>query len=295
MLSVRVRESGGACQGRHFTSTRGTRPTVSNFGSDSRLQKSRGRRVKRSKTYTSSTVDTNDLSIDPLTVLGGQEGGDSGDVDGHADAVHGGPGGGVLVDLLVVEVLAVGDVLLAHGVVHVGLDAAGGDGVDGDLLVAAVDGHAAHEGLDGALGARVDGVLGDTLGLARDAAHEDDAAAGLEVLVGLAGHEELASGVDVEDAVKLLLGHVLEVAEGHHARVGHDDVELAKVLLGLGEHVDNLRHVRDVGLDGDRVAAHGLDLGDELVGRLGAVGVVDHHVGTTAGELESGLTAHASS
>lgn len=179
--------------------------------------------------------------------------------------------------------------------VHVGLDAAGGDGVDGDLLVAAVDGHAAHKGLNGALGARVDGVLGHALGLARDAAHEDDAAVGFEVLVGLSGHEELASRVDVEDAVELLLGHVLEVAERHDARVGHHDVELAKVLLGLGEHGDDLGHVRHVGLDGDRVAAHGLDLGDELVGCLGAVGVVDHHVGTAAGELESRLTAHASS
>ena len=43
-----------------------------------------------------------------------------------------------LVDALVVQRVAVGDVLPADGVVHVGLDAAGGDGVDGDLLVAKV-------------------------------------------------------------------------------------------------------------------------------------------------------------
>jgi hypothetical protein len=43
-----------------------------------------------------------------------------------------------LVDALVVELLAVGDVLPAHGVVHVGLDATGGDGIDSDLLVAEV-------------------------------------------------------------------------------------------------------------------------------------------------------------
>ena len=43
-----------------------------------------------------------------------------------------------LVDALVVQDVAVGDVLPADGMVHVGLDAAGGDGVDGNLLVAKV-------------------------------------------------------------------------------------------------------------------------------------------------------------
>lgn len=43
-----------------------------------------------------------------------------------------------LIDTLVVERLAVGDVLPANGVVHVGLDAAGSDRVDGNLLVTKV-------------------------------------------------------------------------------------------------------------------------------------------------------------
>jgi len=43
-----------------------------------------------------------------------------------------------LINTLVVQLVAVGDVLPADGVVHVGLDAAGSDGVDGDLLVAEV-------------------------------------------------------------------------------------------------------------------------------------------------------------
>ena len=43
-----------------------------------------------------------------------------------------------LVDTVVVELVAVGDVLPADGMVHVGLDAAGRDGVDRDLLVAKV-------------------------------------------------------------------------------------------------------------------------------------------------------------
>jgi hypothetical protein len=243
--------------------------------------------------HASGTVNADDLAVDPLAVLGSEEADDAGNVDGLTDALHGRPGLGVLVDLVVAELLSAGDVLAADLVVHVGLDAAGGDAVDGDLLVAGVDGHAAHESLDGALGARVDGVLGHALGLAGDGAHEDDAAADGQVLVGLAGDEELAAGVDAHDAVVLLLGHVLHVAEGDDARVGADDVELAEVLDGLVHHLDGLGDVADVGLDGDGVAAHLLDLLDELVGGLLGVGVVDDDLGAAAGELNGHRRANA--
>jgi hypothetical protein len=82
------------------------------------------------------------------------------------------------------------------------------------------DGHAASKGLDRALGARVDSVLGHALGLASDGSHEDDAAANLEVLVRLAGNEELSPGVDGKHTIKLLHGNILQVAERNNARVG---------------------------------------------------------------------------
>jgi hypothetical protein len=243
--------------------------------------------------HASGTVNADDLAVDPLAVLGSEEADDAGNVDGLADALHGRPGLCVLVDLVVAELLSAGDVLAADLVVHVGLDAAGRDAVDGDLLVAGVDGHAAHKGLDGALGARVDGVLGHALGLAGDGAHEDDAAADRQVLVGLPGDEELAAGVDAHDAVVLLLGHVLHVAEGDDAGVGADNVELAEVLDGLVHHLDGLGDVADVGLDGDGVAAHLLDLLDELVGGFLGVGVVDDDLGAAAGELNGHRRANA--
>jgi hypothetical protein len=43
-----------------------------------------------------------------------------------------------LIDLLVVQLAAVGDVLPADGVVHIGLDATGSDSVDSNLLVTKV-------------------------------------------------------------------------------------------------------------------------------------------------------------
>lgn len=177
--------------------------------------------------------------------------------------------------------------------VHVSLDATGGNSVDSDLLVTEVDGHAADEGLDGTLGSGVDGVLGDTLGLAGDGAHQDEAATDLEVLVGLAGDEELATGVDAEDAVELLGGDVLDMAEGDDTGVGADDVELAEDLLGLGEHLDDLVDVGDVGLDGSGVGTGLLDGLDDLLGGLGAVGVVDDDLGTTTAKLHSHLATNA--
>lgn len=232
-------------------------------------------------------------NVDPFTVLACQEADHASDVDGLADAVEWGPGAGILVDLVVGELLTTGDVLAADLVVHVGLDATRGDAVDGDLLVTAVDGHAANEGLDGTLGTGVDGVLGDTLGLAGDGSHEDDAAADLKVLVGLTGNEELPTGVDFHNAVVLLLGDVLQVAEGDNAGVGRYDVDLAEVLLGLLEELLDLADVGDVGLDGNGVAAVLLDLLDDSVGGSVGVGVVDDDLGAASTELSGHSLANA--
>jgi hypothetical protein len=48
------------------------------------------------------------------------------------------PCGGILVDLVICELFAVGDVFSADFVVHVGLDTTWSNAVDGDFLVAEV-------------------------------------------------------------------------------------------------------------------------------------------------------------
>lgn len=132
-------------------------------------------------------------------------------------------------------------------------------------------------------------MLGNTLGLAGDGSHEDQTAADLEVLVGLAGDEELATGVDVEDTVELLGSDILDVTEGNNTAVGADNVELAELLHGLVEHADNLVDVGDVGLDGGGIGAVLLDQVDDLLSSGVAVGVVDNDLGTTTSKLESHL------
>lgn len=46
--------------------------------------------------HTGSTVDANDLSVDPLAVLGRKEAHDAGNVDRETNTVKGRPGSGVL-------------------------------------------------------------------------------------------------------------------------------------------------------------------------------------------------------
>lgn len=175
--------------------------------------------------------------------------------------------------------------------VHIRLDTAGGDNIDRDLLIAKVDGHAAGKRLDGPLGTGVDGVLGDALGLARDGAHEDEAAADLEVLVGLAGDEELAARVGVEDAVELLLGDVLDVAEGDDTAVGAYDVQLPKRLDRFLEQLDNLGYDAHVGTDGHGVGPAFLDLLHHLLGGVFAIRVVDDYLGAATTQLQRHLSA----
>lgn len=235
--------------------------------------------------HASGAIDTDDLAVDPVTILGSEEADDTSNVDGLTDTLARRPGLGVLVDLVVSEVGSSGNILTTDGVVHVGLDSTRGNSVDSDALVTTVDGHAADEGLNSTLGARVDGVLGDSLGLTGDGTHKDDATTDGKMLVGLAGNEELTTGVDLEDTVEFLLGDILKVTEGDNARVGADNVELTVVLNGLLEEGDDLRDLGDVGLDGNGVTTILLDLVDDGGSGVVAVGVVHDNLGTTLGEL----------
>ena len=124
-------------------------------------------------------------------------------------------------------------------------------------------------------------MLGHTLGLAGDGPHQDEAAANLKVLVGLTSNKELATGVDVEDAVILLRSDILDVAERDNSRVGAHNVEPAKPFLALTEELLDLADITHVGLDGHRIPAELLDGLHNIVGRDVAGGVVDNHPGTT--------------
>ena len=131
------------------------------------------------------------------------------------------------------------------------------------------------------------------LGLRAHAAQHDNPTAFSQVLVSLLRDEQLAASVDGEDPVELLRRDLADVAESLQAGVGDHDVQLAKMGNGLFEQHADFFGLGHVGLDGNCVLPVGLlDLLDDLFGRFGGAGIVDHQRGTAACELECILTAH---
>ena len=88
--------------------------------------------------HASSTINAEDLSVHPVTVLGCEEANDTGNIKGLTDTLVRRPSAGILVDLIVSEFVAAWDVLAAHSLVHVCLDATGGNPVDSDLLLTSI-------------------------------------------------------------------------------------------------------------------------------------------------------------
>jgi hypothetical protein len=175
---------------------------------------------------------------------------------------------------------------------HVTLDTTGSNTVDGDAASAKVGGERLDQTNDSHLGSVVQSVVFNTKQTGGDGRHEDETTVVLEVLPGGLADEELCAGVQVEDVVELLLGDLLGLVPALGAGVAHDDVDLAKVLLGFLEQTLDLGGLADVGLDGDGFGAGAglLDELDDLVGGFLAVGVVDDNAGSAAAELNGTAT-----
>jgi len=245
--------------------------------------------------HASSAIDTQNLSVYPFTILAGQKCSHASHINGHSHAVQRAPRRRVLVNLLVGKVLAVWNVLFADSLVHVGFDATGRNGVDGDFLVTTVDGHASDEGLDGTLASGVDSVLGDTLGLTCNGAHQDDAATNLEVFVGFSCDKELSTSVDVEDSVVFLFCDIFQVTKGHDAGVGDDNIDFAEMGFGLLHQSDSFLDVGDISLDGNGIGAiaNCLDRCHDFVCTLAAVSVVDDHLCPTTSQFLCSFGTHS--
>ena len=136
---------------------------------------------------------------DPLGVVGGEEGGDAGDVVHLADAAERGLRDGSLLEVGADE---------ARGVYAFGLDHAGVDGVDADLLRAEFFREDAGDGVDRALGSGVDRAVRRRQA-ADDGADVDDACALAEMLDRSLRGEQETEDVDVEDLVEVLFGEGL--------------------------------------------------------------------------------------
>lgn len=174
------------------------------------------------------TIDGEDLAGDESGAAGGQEYshggnvlGDAGAGDGLGGAEPGEHFGG-----------------LPHLAVEVGDDEAGGDGIDGDAVLAPFGGEGAREAGERALGHAVDGDEGNAIGTEEAGDVEDTAALAAGDHVGADALGEAGDAMEVggEDVVVFLFGVVLEA----FADIGATDVDEDGVGMSGGGLIEAL-------------------------------------------------------
>lgn len=230
-------------------------------------------------------------TINPEAVLGSQEAHNSGNINRISHTAERSDVRERILHLLGTHVLVpAGHIAPCSMSEHVRLDTSGSDGIDAHLLAAHISRQGADESLDGVLATSIQRVVGWATRCGGDGRHQDDGATDLTVLVGLLGDEELRAGVRVEHLVVALWRDFEEGGKVLSAGVGHDDINLAERLLALLEELDNLGDLANVGFDSDSVAAGGLDLLNDFLGRGLAGAVVDDDLGATLCEFDGNAT-----
>ena len=233
-------------------------------------------------------------TVDPLALFTAEREDGLSDICGCADALQGAHlGEAGIDDLHGHSLIAAGHVVPAVLVVHVRLDATRSDSVDGDALLATIDGESASETLNGSLGASIQSMVGNTADGRGDGRGKDDPTASAAVLQALLCDEELAPAVEVEDLVEQLRSNLDFWAPYLHAAVGDDNVKVAEVLDSLLEELRDGGRVADVRLQGDALRAELGQLGNDLFGGLAAATVVDYDVGASPSQLNSNAPADA--
>ena len=214
-------------------------------------------------------AERDDLPGDPLRFVAGEVGEERSDVFGGAHRAAG-------LHFADVELFLPGD-----AGDHAG-EGRGQHAVDVDAVARKLDRHRVGHRGDAALGAGVVGLA--KVALLRDGGDGDDGAEALLAHSAGRGASEIegAVEVDVDHALPLLVAHVDERAITQDARGGDREVDLAVgVEAGLHDAVAGVG-IGNVGLEGRRFAACGLDFVDlELSdGGIGAGAVdIDAEVG----------------
>ena len=136
----------------------------------------------------------------------------------------------------------------------------------------------------GRLGRRVNGAAGNR-SLAGHGADVDDAAAvAVEDLDRFLGGEQYTLDVDIELALEVLFGDLLDRRELINGGVVDENVEVAEGLFGFGEDVFHVLDFADIAVDGDGLAAGLHDLGDDAIRALLVGGVIDDDRGALDAE-----------
>ena len=148
---------------------------------------------------------------------------------------------------------------------HVGLDSARCDRVARHTPIPKVGGKRFRNTVDGRLASGIQRVVANTKQSSRDGRHQNQPSAFLTIFVCVLSDEELGSNIETEHIVESLFGDVLGFVKALGSGIGHDNVDLPEMLLGLFEQPSDLGHPGNVGLDGDGLAAKFLDLLDDFI------------------------------
>ncbi len=100
------------------------------------------------------------------------------------------------------------------------------------------------------------------------------------MLHGFAARDNRAPQIGVKNLVELLVGRLLEHGERKHARIVDEDVERSERLDCFGKQMLYLGDNGDIRLNRERVAACGLDIGDDVLGAWSVTGEVHDDRGT---------------
>ena len=103
----------------------------------------------------------------------------------------------------------------------------------------------------------------------------DDATVVAHAARGLLKRKECAFGIGAEDKVEVGLAGLDYRFDHRNADIGKDDIDRTQLALGFVEQASDIGKICNVGLDGDRPSALGLDGGYDFLGGLGIADIVD--------------------
>jgi hypothetical protein len=231
--------------------------------------------------HVKAAVDMNDLTGEVTGEVAAEEQDHVGDFFDGAEASHG--------DLS----RELADDVLGHVAGHVGIDEAGGDGVDADLLTGKLAGGDLGEGHEAGFAGGVIGLAEKAEG-AGDGREIDDAGAWAEQFGEALGNEEGAREVDAKNRIPFGGRHFFYGSIAQKAGVVDEDVQRSGGLADEVGKLGDLRGVADVALDDRGVGellGKGLDVCEVLA--FGVVDVVEKALGAAGGEAFSDRFADA--
>nr|GEU62229.1 hypothetical protein [Tanacetum cinerariifolium] len=182
---------------------------------------------------------------------------------------------------------------IALGRVHVGVDRAGSDVVDGDVARTQVARQAFYQARERGLAHGVSGAADERHALGIGAADVDHAAALFHVRHGRLGGHEDGAHIHGHRGVEILQRKFFDRSQPENAGAVDQDIEAAEARCGLVDGVGQGSGVGGIGVDGNCRPAQRFDLRHQRFGRNGRRTVADGDLGAVAGQAAGSGRADA--